>query len=551
MNPNQFRRPKRLRHTNVDGFIAPERFQRQGSVGHFDRHKVDRQNNNQVNNFQRPDGYQPTSTPVAGSGDQVTPVLPIGPRIGPSHRHHAVGGRFSKHRLLSKPNAWRRVAKRATLVTVSLIILFGGFLGWKLQRNTSKIFGGNILQLFSASKLKGEDKGRVTILLTGNSTDDPGHEGAELTDSIMLISIDTVNKDALIVSIPRDLWVEYGTSDCWVGQEGKINAAYVCGKQSGFRQDGYPDGGIGLLEKIIEKDFGIDINYYVKINYTAFKQAVNAVGGIDITINTGDPRGLYDGNISKQDGGPLKLSNGTQRIDGQTALNLARARCDTVCYGFTRGDFDRTEHQRQMLVSLKNEALSAGVLASPTKISSLMDTVGDNVETDFKANEIRRLYDLGKEVKDQNLKSIGLADDDINLVKTGMINGQSTVQPVMGIYDFSQIRAYMKRLTSNDPVAKEGATVAVLNGSGVNGQARKQADILADKGIIVKSVANTANQQSATTIIIFNTQKKAAKAYLEKQFSVTSTSSTAAYPDAKSYQVDFVIILGSNSTTAQ
>ncbi len=432
------------------------------------------------------------------------------------------------------------------MVTGTLVVLVGGFLGWKVYKNTSKVFNGNIFGIFSNTKLKGEDQGRVNIMITGTSEDDPGHSGALLTDSIMIASIDPVNNTGFLISIPRDLWVSYETDSCQFGNEGKINAVYECGEDIKFHEDGFPDGGLGLMEKVIEKDTGLDINYYVKIDYTAFRQAVNSVGGVDVTIKTDDPRGLYDGNIGKQDGGPLKLPNGNVHLDGQTALNLARARCDTVCYGFTKGDFDRTEHQRMMLLALKDKALSAGTLSNPAKISSLLDSVGNNVKTDFQVSELRRLYDISKQIQNQNLKSVGLADDDVKLVTTGNVNGSSIVKPVAGIDDFSQIKAYLKRLTSNDPVVKEGATAVVLNGSGVDGLARKKADELADKGITVKAVATTTTHPT-TTIVFLNSQKTATSSYLAQKFGVTPTTDTTGVPEAKSYNADFVIILGANT----
>lgn len=442
-----------------------------------------------------------------------------------------------------------KIIKRGVLTILTLFILIGGFVGWKFIRNTNKVFQGGIFGLFDSTKLKGEEKGRVNILLTGTSEDDPGHAGAMLTDSIMLISIDTNNKSGFIMSIPRDLWIDYGTDDCSYGTQGKINVVYQCGEEVEFKQSGYPDGGVGLMEKVVEENFGLDLNYFVKINYTAFRDAVNSVGGIDFTVRTNDPRGIYDGNISKAEGGPLKLTNGTHHLNGQTALNLARARCATVCYGFERGDFDRTENQRKMIVALKDKALSAGVLSNPAKISNLFDAVGNNVKTDFQTNEIRRLYDIGKQIQNNNIKSVGLADEEVNLVTTANVNGLSVVRPVAGTYDFSDIQAFIKRLTSSDPVVREGASVVVLNGSEVSGLAKKKADELEQKGLIVEGIANSATKPT-TTVMALSNDKPSTKAYLERKFKVTSTNDTVANPEARNYDADFVIILGQNEANS-
>lgn len=282
--------------------------------------------------------------------------------------------------------------KRVAIVLVILCLLVGGWLGTKVFYNLSKIFKGNVLSVLTTTKLDGEDTGRVNILLAGNSADDVGHDGGRLTDSIMIVSIDTRNNTAYMMSIPRDLWVHIPGNG-----HAKINEAYADGEDEKFNEPGYPEGGMGLLENTIEKNFHINLNYYALINYRAFRDTVNAVGGISVTIKTDDPRGLYDPSIDYTTHGPLvKLSNGTHILNGQQALDLARARGDAYgSYGFANADFDRTQHQREMLLALKNKATSTGVLANPVKISSLLDALGNNVKSDLKLSEVRRLYQIG------------------------------------------------------------------------------------------------------------------------------------------------------------
>lgn len=466
---------------------------------------------------------------------------------------------FAKKRRIRKgkpePSTLKKIAKRISLILVLILVLAGGFLGWKFLRATGKVFNGNILGLLNTTKLKGEDKGRVNILLAGNSADDLGHDGAELTDSIMIASLDTKNNTAFMLSIPRDLYVNYGVTNCSVGYRGKINAAYVCGQQTHFSQDGYAEGGMGLLEKVVEQNFGIDINYYALVNYSAFKDAVDAVGGITINIKSSDPRGIYDPSLdytSRHCCALAKYPNGQVTLNGKQALNLARARGDSAgSYGFAQGDFTRTEHQRQMLLALKDKALSVGVLSNPAKISSLFDSLGKNVKTDFNTSEIRRLYDLGKKVQSKDIKSIGLTDDGVSLVTTDMISGAgSVVIPAAGVNDFSQIKAYLLKLTSNDPLVKEGARVAILNGSGVIGLAQKEADTLTARGITVSGVGNASAHASTVIVDLSGGKKSNTKTYLQQQFGATATTDTSVNPEAKSYKVDFVIIIGKQSSAA-
>lgn len=437
--------------------------------------------------------------------------------------------------------------KRVALVLGVIVLLVGGFLGYKFIHNTQKLFGGNIFDALKTTKLKGEDQGRVNILLAGNSSDDAGHNGANLTDSIMVISIDTKNHKAFLMSIPRDLWVGIGDDG-----HAKINEAYVDGEASGFSASGYPNGGMGQLEQVVSENLGITINYYALVNYQALKQAVDAVGGVDFTVASKDPRGLYDPNIDWTTKGPLvKLSNGVHHLSGQQALDLARARGDAYnSYGFPQSDFDRTEHQRQLLVALKSKAVSAGTLSNPAKLSSLSDAIGNNVKTDFKLPEVHRLYDLSKLIQNQNVTSLGLnnADGSSLLKSYSSPSGQSALIPEAGLDDFSDIQMYLKRQMSSDPVVQEGAKVVVLNATEATGLASSQKTLLANKNVIVSKTGDADTDQATTTIIDNSAGKKpSTRSLLIKQY---GSNVTTTNPYADRYEADFIILLGANTAAS-
>ncbi len=347
-----------------------------------------------------------------------------------------------------------RILKRLFVTLAVVGLLAGVYVGAKFLINAGKALDGNLFGLLQNDELKGEAEGRVNILLAGNSADDPGHGGAELTDSIMLISVDTRNKTAFMLSIPRDLWVELPDS----GSHQKINTVYSYGKAEGFSEAGYAEGGMGALSKVVSTNFGIPVHYYALVNYAAFRDSVNAVGGIDVTIASDDRRGLYDAMISRADGGPLRLANGPQHLDGQTALNLARARGSGVSYGFAASDYTRSQHQRMMLVALKQKAVSAGVLSNPVKLGSLLDSIGNNVDTDIKTTQIRRLYTLTKDIPDASIQSVGLNDaNGQNLLRGYNARGQSALIPAAGLDDYSDIQEFIETLTS--PPIQEPAPV--------------------------------------------------------------------------------------------
>ena len=433
--------------------------------------------------------------------------------------------------------------KRVVVTLAVLALVVGGWLGGKFAYNAHKLFGGNILGVLSSTKLKGEDKGRVNILLAGNSADDPGHNGANLTDSIMIMSIDTRAHKAFLLSVPRDLWVN-------IPHEGhaKINETYVDGKNDNFSEDGYPAGGMGLLEKVISENFGIPINYYALINYDALRQAVDAVGGIDYTVKSTDPRGLYDPNTDYKTGGPLvKLTNGVHHLNGEQALDLARARGDSYrAYGFPGSDFDRTQHQRELMLALKTKAVSAGVLANPAKLSSLTDAVGNNVTTDFSLSEVHRLYDVVKQIDSSNVKSLSLnnVDGSSLLASYTSRSGQSALIPARGADDFSDIKRFVRRQTSPDPILQEGASVTILNGTDTAGLASKQKTLLENKNVDVQKVGD-AKDNLTTTLIIDNSlgKKPATRQLLVKQY---GTNVTTSNPYSAVYTSDFIVVIGSD-----
>ena len=333
--------------------------------------------------------------------------------------------------------------KRAVASVFILLLLFVLSLaiwdGIELSKASQKMFGsGNLFSLLGGNLTS--HNGRTNILLVGYSADDPGHNGANLTDSIMLISIDGSRQSGYMLSIPRDLWVNipgYGHS--------KINEAYQDGERGGFSQDGYPSGGMGLLESIVSDKLDQPIDYYALIDYSAFRSTVDAVGGITINIQSSDPRGLYDPSLDYTSLTCCALANypnGPVTLNGKQALNLARARGDALgSYGFAQADFDRTNHQRQMLQALKSKAVSWNVILNPTKAGHLFDGMASNVKTDLDTGNVLPLFEAVNNVKD--LKSVGLRD--LN-GKNYLTSYGGALIPTAGINDFSEIQSAVDQL---------------------------------------------------------------------------------------------------------
>lgn len=350
-----------------------------------------------------------------------------------------------------QPKRRRRFGwKRALLLIFVLILTPILILGiWDLRNAadaTEKMFGTrNVAGALLQTPLKSTSNDRVNILMMGYSADDPGHGGANLTDSIMVISMDKSDKTGYMLSIPRDLYVDipdYGNA--------KINEAYQAGEQQKFSEEGYAPGGAGLLQKVITTNFKLPLDYYVIVNYGAVKEITDALGGITVNIQSPDPRGLYDPNFKTEEGGPLKLANGVQKIDGETALRLTRARGSTYgSYGFPQSDFNRTQNQQLVFSAIKTE-LTPKRLIDPRINKPIFDALAGNLKTDIKLSEVIPMYRLFNSIPDASMKQVNMRDvDGVNLLDSYRTRtGQSALVPAAGIDDFSQIQATVKKLNN-------------------------------------------------------------------------------------------------------
>lgn len=331
----------------------------------------------------------------------------------------------------------RRHFKKLVIVLIVFAVSVGGYAAYALYSKTDQALaavtkaGSNasVTDLLTPAALDGESTGRVNILIAGNSADDPGHGGAELTDSIMIASYEVSTKKLTLISIPRDLWVEYD------GSYMKINAVYLLGGMDG-------------LQQVVQQVTGVTINHHVLINYTAFKLMIDAVGGIDIDIDSSDPRGIYDPMIG------FSIGNGTQHLDGTQALLLARSRNDPtydgrVAYGLPNGDFDRQMYQRKILQALLTKLTTVTNLINPTTLPNVLQSFTGNVSTNMTAGQLRRLYDLSRQITATDSVSIRGTDDNLLLANYTSYNGQSALIPRDGIGVYDSIQQFVAGYTTS------------------------------------------------------------------------------------------------------
>ena len=446
----------------------------------------------------------------------------------------------------ARPKPRRRKVIKWTLLTLLFIALgIGAYIGINAFIATDKIFDGNLFGLTQKQPLKQDANGRSNFIIFGTAEDDEGgeHGGANLTDSIMVLSVNQEKKDAYMISIPRDLWVEYGTA-CLSGYRGKINEVYGC-----FSNDGTDEpAGAAALQKKVGEILGLDIQYYVHLNFTAVVEAVDAIGGVEVTIESEDPRGILDRNFDWKCGYRcyyVNYKNGEKvQLDGEHALALARARNASGGYGLPGGNFDREKNQQKILKALREKALSAGTLTNLGKVTGLMNALGNNLRTNIDTAEIQTAMTVASETSSEAITSLSLVDEEHPLVTTGMIGTVSTVYPIAGTFNYSAIKTYIAKQLTSDPVTKEGAQIIVLNGTGSSGVAGREAEQLEAKGYTIEAISDAPKGTYAAVEIYQIGEGNAATAAALKQRYAVSSFKTGTPPIAVSATTAFVVVIG-------
>lgn len=460
-------------------------------------------------------------------------------------RHRLFGRRRNKPVLTRRKKISRRIIK--FIVIILLIIV--AFVGIRAFIAGSSIFKGNIFDIFQSKPLKMDNNGRTNILVLGTTDDDPSHPGNNLTDTIIVLSIDQYKKNAYLFSIPRDLWVEYGKA-CDAGYQGKINVYFSCAN-SGTSDTAEQDR-LTKAQAFVGGIIGLDIQYGVHVNSVVVRDSVNAVGGIDVNIQgSGGAPGILDRNFDGQCNYTcynVKYSNGVHHLNGGQAMYLSMARGEQApTYGLGRSNFDREVNQQKVIVALKTKAVSAGTLANPAMVTALLDSVGKNLRTNFQTSEIQTLIGLAKDIPDSKINRLSLVDSGNELVQGGNIGGASMVQPVAGLFNYSAIQAFVQKQLNANEVTRESAHVALFNASGIEGYAATQATELEKKGFTITATNNAPDGKYGSIDIYDVTNKKpATKKKLESVYNTTVKSGPS--PLSVSTDTDFVVIFGQKAT---
>ena len=243
---------------------------------------------------------------------------------------------------------------------------------------------GNLINISTLAPWDGA--GRVTVLLLGlDYRDWEAGEKYSRSDTMILLTLDTLTKTAGILSVPRDMWVAIPGF-----KHGKINTAYYLGEAYKL-----PGGGPALAVKTVESFLGIPINYYAQVDFDSFVRFVDEIGGVKITI----PKKI---SVDLLGAGPKTkktLNPGEQVLPGQYALAYARNR-------YTEGgDFDRAGRQQQVIMGIRNRILEFDLLPNLiAKAPSLYQELSSGIRTNLTLDELIRLALLAKSIPDEKIQ---------------------------------------------------------------------------------------------------------------------------------------------------
>lgn len=377
-----------------------------------------------------------------------------------------------------------------------------------------------------------EGKERVNVLVLGIDERE-SEEGPWRTDTMIILTIDPLTKTGGMLSIPRDLWVPipgYG--------EGRINTAHYLGDAYD-----YPGGGPALAMRTVEYNLGVPIHHYVRLNFRAFVELVDRIGGIDIYV----PEEINDPTYPDAHYGydPLHIPAGWIHMDGELALKYARTRHSSG------GDFDRARRQQQVLRAILKKVTRLDLLPQLVQQApELWTSLHDNVQTDLELNEIASLAYLATQIPEENIQAAVIPEECTLFWTTP--DGQQVLVPIRDCMREVRDSVFVSRVPASGQdravqLTQEAATVEVQNGTGTVGLAHSTGEFLRSHGINVVSETNADRFDYAESLIYVHTGKELTAETIRELLDLPPTA-IVTVPNAQA-QVDIVVVLGADYRT--
>jgi LCP family protein required for cell wall assembly len=363
------------------------------------------------------------------------------------------------------------------------------------NQNTSFIDSMKDIASSDDKPLRGEERGRINILLVGLAG--KNYPGTNLTDSIIVASVDPKTYQTALLSVPRDTYVNIPGTKSYT----KINALYARAED----KDSSGKSGIDDLKTVLTDITGQPIDYYIALDFDGFKQIINELGGVKIQV----PKDIHDErypgpNYSYQ---TFDIKAGLQNLDGETALKYVRTRHDED------GDFGRAYRQQQILEAARSKSFSLGTILNIPKISDLLDTLGGHLRTDIQLDEMNSFLDLINKIDTHTTINKVLdagKSDSVMAVSHVSLGGVRAFILIPRVGDYSETRDIAKNIFDLEVIARkqeavksENAVVAIVNESGVRGFDSKLSSLLKKFGYqteIVKPAETKPTISNQTTV---------------------------------------------------
>ena len=376
---------------------------------------------------------------------------------------------------------------------------------------------------------------RVTLLFIGlDERDWEEGQGAPRSDTMILFTIDPISKTAGMLSIPRDMWVNipgFGYS--------RINTAYSSGEGNKL-----PGGGPGLAVKTVEQFIGVPIQYYAQVDFLAFEEAIDAMGGLYLCPEervTIDPIGPKP---------PVKMGPECRSYWGYEILGYARNRKTEG------GDVDRANRQQKVIMALVDQVFSPqnfpDMVAKAPKIYAEAES---GLRTNLSFDDALKLGVLLSQIPRENIKR-GVIDFSMVTLDNVILAGQnaSIFKPIPDKIRVLRDEIFsaagpLSPMATGDPVAlmqEDAARVRVVNGTYTEGLPERTGNYLLSQGMQVVEAGGYASSQYARTTIVMYGPKLYTLRYLINLFGVNATNQILFSPDPAS-PVDIEIRVGADA----
>lgn len=293
---------------------------------------------------------------------------------------------------------------------------------------------------------------RVTVLLLGFGG--AGHDGGYLTDTLQVMSFDPKTGAITLISVPRDLWIQVPSYQGRGGYWGRINEAYTIGMGQVDRSDmnvpySKHDAGGQQAMKAVSQVLGIQIDYWISLDFVGFRRFIDAIGGVDVNVE----RAFTDTEYPNNDDADIDPSYrtvhfdaGVQHMDGETAITFARSRHAPE----DGSDFGRSRRQQLLMAAVKDKVVSVETIP---KLFGIFDALEGHLRMSFSFTEAKDLLGWGQEqarTKRQLVIKTGGLDSSNLLDGATSSGGASILLPRAGQGNYNAIHSWVQeRLASN------------------------------------------------------------------------------------------------------